>query len=94
LKKAQSQLLDDGARYTAPGGRLIYATCSILPSENEDQIAGFLARHSDFAILPVREVWTESVETELPPRMEQFFRATPLTTGTDGFFTAVLQRGA
>ena len=92
LKKTQAWLLEDGARHTGSGGRLIYATCSILPSENEDQIATFLERHSDFAILPARDVWAEAVGTEPPPGTDQFFRATPLTTGTDGFFTVILER--
>jgi 16S rRNA (cytosine967-C5)-methyltransferase len=94
LRKTQSQLLEDGARHTQPGGRLIYATCSLLPCENEDHIAAFLERHSDFASHPARDVWIESVGTEPPPGMDQFFHATPLTTGTDGFFTAALVRTA
>jgi 16S rRNA (cytosine967-C5)-methyltransferase len=92
LQKTQASLLEDGARHTNPGGRLIYATCSLLPSENEDQIAAFLERHPDFTIKPAREVWAESIGTEPPPGMEQFFRATPLSTGTDGFFAAILER--
>ncbi|HEX3651223.1 MAG TPA: RsmB/NOP family class I SAM-dependent RNA methyltransferase [Rhizomicrobium sp.] len=94
LKKTQAWLLEDGARHTKPGGRLIYITCSLLPCENEDQIAAFLGRHPDFAILPARDMWTESIGTEPPPGMDEFFRATPLTIGTDGFFTAILQRAA
>ncbi|HEY1962181.1 MAG TPA: RsmB/NOP family class I SAM-dependent RNA methyltransferase, partial [Rhizomicrobium sp.] len=92
LKKTQNRLLEDAAPYVKPGGRLIYVTCSLLPCENEDQIAAFLDRHPDFAIKLAREVWDESVGTEPPPGLDQFFRATPLTTGTDGFFTAILQR--
>ncbi len=92
LKKAQARLLEEGARHTKPGGCLIYATCSILPSENDDQITAFLERHSGFTIRAARDVWTESIGTERPPGMDQFFRATPLTTGTDGFFTAILER--
>ena len=91
LKQTQSQLLDGGARRTKPGGRLIYATCSLLPSENEDQIAAFLERHADFAIMPLRDVWAESIGTEPPPDPDSFFRATPRSTGTDGFFSAVLE---
>jgi 16S rRNA (cytosine967-C5)-methyltransferase len=94
LQKTQAWLLEDGARHTKPGGRLIYTTCSLLPCENEDLIAAFLERHSDFAIHPVRDVWIESIGAEPPPGMDQFFHASPLTTGTDGFFTAVLQRAA
>jgi 16S rRNA (cytosine967-C5)-methyltransferase len=93
-KKTQSHLLEDGARHIKPGGRLIYATCSILPCENEDQIAAFVERNADFVIRFGRDVWRESVGTAPPPGMDRFFHATPLTTGTDGFFVAVLERTA
>jgi 16S rRNA (cytosine967-C5)-methyltransferase len=92
LRKTQASLLEEGAGHVKPGGRLIYATCSILPSESEGQIAAFFDRHSDFAIVPAREVWSESVGAEPPPGMDRFFRATPHTSGTDGFFTAILER--
>jgi 16S rRNA (cytosine967-C5)-methyltransferase len=94
LQKTQDSLLDDGARHTGPGGRLVYATCSILPCENEDRIAAFLERHPDFAIRPARSVWTESVKAAAPPGMGEFFKATPLKDGMDGFFTAILERTA
>jgi 16S rRNA (cytosine967-C5)-methyltransferase len=94
LRNTQAQLLAEGARHVKPGGRLIYATCSLLPSENEDQIAAFLERHPEFTITPAREVWRESIGTEPPLGTDEFFRATPLTTGTDGFFAAVLERTA
>ena len=92
LKKTQSWLLDDGARHTRPGSRLIYATCSLLPSENEDQVTAFLERNPDFAAVPARTVWAQAIGTEPPPGLAQFFHAAPLTTGTDGFFTAVIAR--
>ncbi|HEX3944786.1 MAG TPA: RsmB/NOP family class I SAM-dependent RNA methyltransferase [Rhizomicrobium sp.] len=92
LRKTQAWLLDDGARHTKPGGRLIYTTCSLLPSENEDQIAAFLERHPDFSIHPARDVWVGLIGIEPPPDISEFFHASPLTTGTDGFFTAVLER--
>ncbi|HEY8697658.1 MAG TPA: RsmB/NOP family class I SAM-dependent RNA methyltransferase, partial [Rhizomicrobium sp.] len=94
LQKTQDSLLDDGARHAGPGGRLIYATCSILPCENEDRIAAFLDRHPGFAIRPARDVWAESVDTAAPPGLGEFFRATPLKDGMDGFFTAILERTA
>lgn len=93
LKKTQAWLLDDAARHTKAGGRLIYATCSILPSENQEQVAAFMARYSDFAIRPAREIWGAAIGPEAPPDLGEFFRATPLTTGTDGFFAAILERG-
>jgi 16S rRNA (cytosine967-C5)-methyltransferase len=92
LRKTQASLLDDGARFTSPGGRLIYTTCSLLPSENEDQIAAFLARNPDFSIMRARALWPESVGTDPPHGLSDFFKASPLKTATDGFFTAVLER--
>jgi 16S rRNA (cytosine967-C5)-methyltransferase len=93
LNTLQDDLLEQGGEHTAPGGRLIYATCSLLPCENEDRIAHFLSRHSDFAELAVSEVWrTAAVNAPPPPGLLHIFQATPLRTGTDGFFTAVLQR--
>ena len=60
LLDLQRRILDSAARLVKPGGRLIYATCSLLPAENEAQIEGFLAQHPDFAILPVADVWRDS----------------------------------
>ena len=89
LTALQDELLNEGAALTKGGGRLVYATCSLLPCENEDRVESFLARHSDFAVLPAAQAWRE--ETGAPPGMDRFFKATPLSTGTDGFFTALLQ---
>ena len=75
LQAIQDALLARAAAYVKPGGRLVYATCSILPCENEDRIAAFLGEHPGLA-----------VEGEV-------FRASPLSTGTDGFFAAALRRG-
>jgi 16S rRNA (cytosine967-C5)-methyltransferase len=92
LRKTQSELVDDGAPHVKPGGRLIYATCSLLPCENEDQIESFLARYPEFAIVRVRDIWPEAIGTDPPHGLSNFFKASPLSTHTDGFFTAVLAR--
>ena len=89
LTGLQDELLEQGA---ALGGRLVYATCSVLPGENEDRVAHFLSRHAEFTVIPASVVWSEAAGTPPPPGMDRFFKATPLQTGTDGFFTAVLQR--
>ena len=49
LTDKQARILDSAARLVKPGGKLIYATCSILPEENEAQADAFLAGHPDFA---------------------------------------------
>ncbi|MGD0189563.1 MAG: RsmB/NOP family class I SAM-dependent RNA methyltransferase [Rhizomicrobium sp.] len=90
VQKTQSWLLDDAARHTRPGGRIVYATCSILKCENEDQIDAFLARHPEYRVLPASGIWRAETGAEPPTGMGDTFNATPLRTGTDGFFTAVM----
>ncbi|CAK0760022.1 16S rRNA (cytosine967-C5)-methyltransferase [uncultured Gammaproteobacteria bacterium] len=87
----QKAILDSAARLVRPGGRLIYATCSLLPEENEQQIEHFLAGHSEFRPLPLAEVWAE-VAVGPPPNAGPWLRLTPATHACDGFFAAVLKR--
>jgi 16S rRNA (cytosine967-C5)-methyltransferase len=89
LNAFQDMLLDQAAARAAGRARIVYATCSLLPRENEDRVAAFLARHPTFGVRPVSEAWNEST---VPPGLSEFFRASPLSTGTDGFFTAILAR--
>jgi len=49
LAELQARILDEAAPMVAPGGRLVYSTCSNEPEENEEQVAAFLARHQGFA---------------------------------------------
>ncbi len=91
LAKLQDWLLADGARHTKPGGRLVYATCSILRSENEDRIEAFLKATPGFAIADAASVWRETAHADPPPGMGKYFHASPRTTGTDGFFVCVLE---
>ena len=79
---AQSRLLDLAASLVRPGGRLVYATCSLLDREGADQISGFLARHGDWRAEPL------PVPAGLP--RGSGFRLTPYRDGTDGFFIARL----
>ena len=55
LVKLQSQILDVAAKLVAPGGRLVYSTCSNEPEENTEQIAAFLQRHPEFALVETKE---------------------------------------
>jgi 16S rRNA (cytosine967-C5)-methyltransferase len=86
----QADILDTASRLVKIGGRLIYATCSLLPAENEDQIAGFVQRHPDFSVLPLPEAWP----LPAPPCEGAFLSLTPRRHDTDGFFGAVLVRAA
>ena len=88
LVSVQDKLLDQAAALVGPGGVLLYATCSILPAENQDRVAAFLARQPGFAPVNLAENWTGA----MPPGLAADFRASPLSTGTDGFFCAGLRR--
>ena len=55
LVKLQAEILDQAAALVAPGGVLVYSTCSNEPEENDEQVKAFVARHSDFALDTVRE---------------------------------------
>ena len=55
LVKLQAEILDQAARLVAPGGSLVYSTCSNEPEENLDQVNAFLSRHPDFALDTTRE---------------------------------------
>jgi 16S rRNA (cytosine967-C5)-methyltransferase len=94
LRATQNGLLAGAASQVRPGGRLVYATCSILPCENENRVAEFLESYPDFTVVPAADVWRESVGANAPPGLGEFFRASPFSTRTDGFFTAILARNA
>jgi 16S rRNA (cytosine967-C5)-methyltransferase len=68
-----------------PGGRLMYVTCSVLPEENEDQVAAFVA-HADFTPDSLAPIAAPAYARGLARQM------TPLRTGCDGFFVAALRR--
>ena len=93
LVALQARLIDHALSLLKPGGRLVYATCSMLPQENERQVEAFLAAHPDFAVKPVDELWTSAVGTA-SPGTGPFMRLSPARHGTDGFFAAVLERGS
>ena len=91
----QRAILDAAAPMVKPGGRLVYATCSVLPEENDDQIAWFLANHAGFATLPWREAWATGVGGDPPVSADgsdATLLLTPARHGSDGFFVAVLRR--
>src|SRR5262249_41134301 len=89
LTRKQGAILSSAARLLKPGGRLVYATCSILEEENRRIAEDFLARNSQFALLPAGEILEkERIDLE----MSDYFELWPHRHGTDGFFAAVFQR--
>jgi 16S rRNA (cytosine967-C5)-methyltransferase len=91
LTASQGRILAAAARLVRPGGRLVYATCSVLCEENETPIASFLDHDNPFRIVPIAEAWRASLGGEVPGN-NQFLRLTPASHGTDGYFVAVLER--
>ena len=92
LTELQAWLIDDGAHHTKPGARMVYATCSVLACENEDVIEAFLARNSAFQAIPAVEIWRSVALSDPPPTLQHYFKASPLKTGTDGFFVCIMTR--
>ena len=87
LAAKQRSILGAAARLVRPGGRLIYATCSLLAEENERVAEDFLAKHAGWQLLPA------SLRGEAEAA-QPFARLTPHEDGCDGFFAAVFERAA
>jgi 16S rRNA (cytosine967-C5)-methyltransferase len=92
LVRKQSVIMETAAGLVRPGGRLIYATCSLLPDENEDQVDAFLSRHDAFRRLPITELWPVLGLGGVAPCPGPDLALDPAAHGTDGFFAAVLER--
>lgn len=86
LAQIQSQLLDISWNLLKSGGRMLYATCSVLPAENTDQIAAFLKRHNDACLITLDKPWGWPCNAG-----RQLF---PMVAGPDGFFYALLVKSA
>ncbi len=82
----QAGVLEDAAQFVKPGGRMVYATCSVLAEENEDRVTAFLGRNPAFKVMPIEGF--EKHRTK-----EGYLRLSPLSSETDGFFAALLERG-
>ena len=97
--KEQAEALDRAAGLVKPGGRIAYVTCSVLAEENGDQVRAFLARHSDFDLMPPGEVAGALGERAYLFRRavlmsEEGLLMTPRRTDTDGFYVSLLVRRA
>ena len=85
----QAAILAAAAKLVKVGGRLVYATCSLLEEENDAIVDAFLAAHPEFVEQPVNELLAaQKIELDTGSRL----RLTPLEHGTDGFFATVMTR--
>ncbi|GGI20900.1 RsmB/NOP family class I SAM-dependent RNA methyltransferase [Oxalicibacterium faecigallinarum] len=89
LNEKQISILSAAARLVKPGGRLVYATCSILDEENDAIVAQFLAARDDFTLLPMNQVLAEQ---KVALEMDDYLKLLPHKHQTDGFFAAVFER--
>jgi NOL1/NOP2/sun family putative RNA methylase len=95
----QRHILDTAASLVRPGGRLVYATCTFSPEENEAVIARFLIRHEEFELVEVEKAadWDSGRNDWLPPDaatvdVSRTVRLWPHRFGGEGHFIAVMQR--
>jgi 16S rRNA (cytosine967-C5)-methyltransferase len=90
LVQKQGAILRAAARLVKPGGRLVYATCSLLPDENEAIVEALLAE-GGFTLLPVNEILAQNkIDLDTGPLL----KLSPALHGTDGFFAAVMVKTA
>ena len=83
--RRQQEILNNAARMVAPGGRLVYSTCTFAPEEDEGVVAEFLARHPEFSPERVEAPWFQAVENG-------GYRLWPHKLLGEGHFAAVLKR--
>jgi 16S rRNA (cytosine967-C5)-methyltransferase len=90
LMEKQKGILSGAARLVKEGGRLVYATCSILEEENQRIVEDFLASNEQFTLRPAGDILrSERIALD----MGEYFQLWPHRHGTDGFFAAVMERG-
>ena len=92
LVSLQQSILQSASRLVRPGGRLLYATCSLLLEENENQVRHFLDHNDDFSLGSTVLPEPLTANTELISINNSQLRMSPAVSGTDGFFVAVLHR--
>ncbi|PWB50376.1 MAG: 16S rRNA (cytosine(967)-C(5))-methyltransferase RsmB [Candidatus Methanoperedenaceae archaeon] len=88
LAAKQKEILNEYSRLVKPGGKLVYATCTISKQENEDNVCGFLKENNAFYSVPVSEMPGFGFSKLISE--DGFFRSMPHIHNTDGFFGAVM----
>jgi 16S rRNA (cytosine967-C5)-methyltransferase len=89
LIQLQTAILGSASKLLKPGGRLVYATCSILPRENRDVVDEFLADHPEFTVRPAGEIFAQQ---KIPMEAGEYLQLLPQLHNTDAFFAAILER--
>lgn len=89
LAKMQASILAGASVLVKPGGRIVYATCSILQEENQEIVSHFLASHPDFRLLDASEILKGQ---HIDLGTGQYLELRPDIHGTDGFFASAMER--
>ncbi len=94
LTALQASILARASNFVQPDGLLIYATCSLLPQENESQVEAFLAANPGFERVEARAHWSTLTDAPWPSDRAEYLQLSPARNGTDGFFAAILRKAA
>ena len=92
MQARQEAILSSAARLLKPGGRLVYATCSLLQAENEQVVSAFDAAHPNWRPVPAEQVLARqgvAQASDLCAGDGRFMRLWPHRHGTDGFFASI-----
>ena len=93
LVAKQTGILRAAARLVRPGGRLVYATCSLLPEENQAIVDDFLANDPSFVLLNAKDILARS-GIDVADQSNDCLQLWPHHHRTDGFFAAALEKKA
>ena len=89
LTQKQTSILAAASKLLKKGGRLVYATCSLLQEENQGIVEAFLASHPEFKLVPAGVALAQQ---KVALEMGEYLQLLPQKHGTDGFFAAVMER--
>jgi 16S rRNA (cytosine967-C5)-methyltransferase len=93
LVQVQASILESAARLVKAGGTLVYATCSVLPNENQEIVRAFVAAHPEFELVAAREVLaTQKIIVPESAERDGCLQLLPHLHQTDGFFAAYLRK--
>lgn len=95
INAIQKSVLEEASKLVKAGGRLVYATCSLLKRENQDVVDAFLAAHPEWHVVPAVDVLAHQgvvFDAEAASRFGDYFQMLPHVHNTDGFFAAVLEK--
>lgn len=92
LTTIQADILRTAYEKTKIGGRIVYITCSVLAEENEHIVEPFVQAHPDMHFINLHALWEQKTAAPYPYHADKYLRMSPVTTGSDGFFIAIMEK--